>query len=508
MPNKLDNNKKVAKNTMYLYVRMAMVMVIGVYTSRVILANLGVEDYGLYNIVGGVAAMFGFFSSSLTNASQRFLAVELGRNDKRQACLVFNQHLLLYSLFIVVVVIAAETFGLWLLYTKLVIPPARFFAAVCVYQLTVVSLCLTLSGIVFLSSVVAHEDFHIFTYVSIFEVFAKLLIAYLISTCNSDKLIFYAAMLLLVNFLQQICYIVYCHHHYEECRLKKVFDKEIVRSTGAMISWNMVGTAIVAINDYGVNILLNMFFGPVVNAARSLSYQVGSAVFGFSNNMFQAVNPQITKTYAVGDYNALMSLFYNSSKYSFFLMWLFALPVICVCKNLLTLWLVEVPDYTVPFMSLLLIHNLIYSLVNPIWAVALATMQMKRYTLIGTSVLLLVFPLSYAVLKCGLSPVYVFVVLIIVRLTYLCSTFNVIKRYIPLTIHRYIAKVIWPVLKVIVPSVLFAIGLTYVLPTASWFSLLYCAVVFGASACCTWAFGMTQSEQQLAITSIKRKNIQ
>lgn len=480
-------------------------MVISLFTSRIVLDKLGVDDFGIYNVVGGVAVMFTFFSSSLTNASQRFLTIELGRRNLKKANAVFNQHLILYLIIIAAVMILAETVGLWFVYNELVIKPERLYAAVCVYQFTVVSLCFTLLGIVFNSAIIAHENMGVFSFLGIFEGILRLAIVYMLSVTHADRLIIYGALMLGVTILLQVFYMFYCFTHYKECKLRFIWDRTLLKETNEVVGWNLAGTAVYAVNDSGVNILLNMFFGPAVNAARALSFQISGAVGNFTTNFFTSVRPQMMKSYAQGDYEYMMTLFYNSSKYSFFLLWVLCLPIAFTCKELLGIWLVSVPEYADVFTLWVLGYSLINALNNPIWTIALATGELRRYILIGSGVFLLVFPLSYLVLKCGFSPVSVFVVMVVVRFVYLYVVLRVIKAYIPLTRKEYMARVVNPVLKVVLVSVVMAYALYCVLPQSGIFIYIYCILAVLISLGCIWLFGISNNERGIISNFISRR---
>lgn len=499
------NSKRIAKNTLYLYIRMAVLMVVSLFTSRVVLDKLGIEDFGIYNVVGGVAVMFTFFSSSLTNASQRFLMIELGRQDLQKANRVFNQHLIFYAIIVAIVLLFAETIGLWFVYNKLVIPPERLWAAVCVYQFTVASFCLTLLGVVFNSLIIAHENMNVFSFLGIFEGAARLGIVYMLSITDGDRLILYGFLMFLVTLMLQSFYVLFCYRNYAECRFHLVWDKALLKETNAIVGWNIAGTAVYAVNDSGINILLNMFFGPAVNAARALSFQVSGAIGNFATNFFTSVRPQLVKSYASRDYSYMMTLFYNSSKYTFFLLWVLCLPVAFTCKELLGLWLVEVPQYADVFTLWVLGYSLVNSLNNPVWTIALATGKLKRYILVGSGVFLLIFPLSYAVLRCGCSPVSVFVVMFVVRWAYLFVVLRIIGTYIPLTLKEYVAKVVLPIGKVLAVSIVISGILYRLMPVSVFYTFFFCIVSAGVSLWSVWMFGISGGERSMVKGFIKRK---
>ena len=500
-----QKNKRIAKNTLFLYLRMMFLMVVSFFTSRVLLDKLGIEDFGIYNVVGGLAAMFIFFRSSLSNATQRFLNIELGRGSIANARKVFAQHFTLYVVIAVIVLVVGETVGLWFVYNKLVIPEGRLTATLWVYHFTLISLCSTLVSIVYNSEIIAHEDMNVYSYISIFEGVAKLAIAYVISISGFDKLIVYGLLLMLLSLSVQYFYAIYCYRHYEESRAGLVWDGKLLKETSALVGWNSVGTAVYALNESGLNILLNFFFGPAVNAARAVSYQVSNAINGFASNFFVSVRPQIFKSYAVGDNEYLMKLFYNSSKYSFFLLWLFCLPMFFSIDTILHLWLKQVPEYTGTFTVWVLAYSLVNMQNDPIWTMALAVGKIKRFVLIGNGVFLLVFPLSYIALKIGCSPVSVFVIMFFVRLLYVAVVLNVIKRYFEFSFGQYISKVIMPIVLVVVVSTTTMLLVYVVMPHTLPFTFMFIGLSVLVVGVCVCFIGMSKGERSYCLDAIKKK---
>ena len=500
-----SKSKRIAKNTLFLYVRMFFLMGVTLFTSRVLLDKLGIEDFGIYNVVGGFAAMFIFFRSSLSNATQRFLNVELGRGNTVNARRVFAQHFTLYIIAAALVLVVGETVGLWFVHNKLVIPENRLMAAVWVYQFTLISLCFTLVSIVYDSEIIAHEDMNVYSFIGIFEGIAKLTIAYVISMSHYDRLIVYGFFMMLLSLSVQCFYVAYCSRHYEESRVSFIWDRKLLKDTAGIVGWNSVGTAIYAVNDSGVNILLNLFFGPVVNAARAVSYQISNAINGFASNFFVSVRPQIVKSYANGEREYLMKLFYNSSKFSFFLLWLFCLPLSFAINPILHLWLKQVPEYTSTFTIWILTYSLVNVLNNPVWAVALAIGKLKRYISIGGGVFLLVFPLSYVALQLGCSPVSVFAIMVAVRLCYLIVVLHIIKRYVDFSFSRYFRDVVRPVVSVVIISLAIVAAIRAVLPTSLPFTFAFIALAVAVVGFSIYFTGISKDERAFAVSAIYRK---
>ena len=505
MTQQQSNSNRIAKNTLFLYIRMAVLMFISLFTARVLLDKLGAVDYGIYNVVGGLAVMFTFFSSSLTNATQRFLNIELGRNNRERASLIVKQHFTLYLVICAAVIVAAETVGLLFVCRKLVIPPERLTAAIWVFQFMVLSLCVTLIGIIFNSQVIAHEDMGIYSYMGIFEGVSKLLICYAVAVTSADRLIVYALLLFAVNVAVQGFYACYCFRHYDETRLGFVWNRPLLRETGSMIGWNTVGTFVYAVNDTGVNLLLNIFCGPVVNAARAVSFQVSTALNNFSTNFFTSVRPQITKSYAAGDWDYLYKLFYQSTKYSYYLLWIFCLPVALSIESLLAAWLKAVPAYTGVFTVWVLAYALVNVINNPIWALALSVGKLSRYIGIGSIVLLMTFPLAYAALRMGKSPVSVFVIMVLVRVVYTAVVLRIVHDYVNYSYREYFSRVLRPIALVSIVSLALSVPLHWLTGTGIIASIAFCALSIILTGGVIWLIGIDRSEREFVTAAIRKK---
>lgn len=445
MYNSPSKSKRIAKNTVFLYVRMLLVMAVTLYTSRVILKALGFEDFGVYNVIGGVVASFGFFSSSLSNATQRFLNYELGKGQIEKVKEIFNLSLFIYVIISLVIWVLAETIGTWFISSKLVIPEARLDAALWVFHLTILSLVVTLIGIVFDSVLISRENMEVYAYSGIIDAVGKLIVAMMISDATCDKLKLYSALLLSVTILSKALPVLTCFKLYPECKIQFYWNKQLFVNMFKFVGWNGLGTAIWAINEQGMIILLNMFFGPVINAARAIATQVNTAVNNFSNNFLVAVRPQIIKSYAAKDYTYFIKLIFNSSKYSYFLMWILCLPIILRCEYILNLWLGEVPENTIVFVQWILAFSLVNVLTTPIWNAIQAVGVLRKYILVGSLVFLMAFPISYIFLKFGYAPVVTFQVLTIVRIVYVVVTIMILRSYIQFSVLRYIKFVILPI---------------------------------------------------------------
>ena len=499
-----SKTKRIVSNSISLYIRMVFLLGVTLFTSRVLLDELGFEDFGIFNIVGGVAAMFVFFNSSLINATQRFLNIELGKGDLLAANVVFNQHLFMYLLVAIIIVVFSETLGVWFVRNELVLPIERVEAAVWVFRFTMLSLALTLIGVAFDSEIIAHEDMKIYSYVGVFEGVAKLVIVYLISSSPYDRLILYGFLLFVVTIFIQGFYICYSLKKYSECSVRFVFDRKVIKDSVALVGWNFVGTAVYAINDSGVNILLNIFFGPLVNAARAISYQINAAVSNFGMNFFVSIRPQIVKSYAVRDYDYLMKLFYASSKYSFYLLWLLSLPIMLNVDYILKIWQGEVPEYTSIFTILILLYSLINILNNPIWSVALAVGKLKKYICLGSGVFFLVFPISYLFLKLGYEPYLVLLVMCVVRALYICVVLAIIKEYIPFSFRRYFKDCVFPIFSVVSLSLFLSYIFYEKVYDIQWLFIVILSQMFFVLLS-IFAIGINKKERSFMFSLVKKK---
>lgn len=450
----MSKTSQIVKNSFFLYIRMLLLMIATFFTSRIVLDKLGVVDYGINNVVGGVASMFVFFRSSLSNVTQRYLNFEMGRKNYIGMRSIFQQHLSVYIVIAVVVLLLSETLGIWIVTQKLVIPENRYIATLWVYQFTLLGLVFTILSVVYDSVLIAHENMKVYSYCGIFEGITKLLIAFLISYSPIDKMIFYAIMLSLVSIGLFFFYSIYCKNSYEECAFRFTWKPKAIKDAFSMVSWNTVGTLVYMINDQGINILLNIFFGPAVNAARAVSFQVSSALLQFSSNFYKSVQPQLVKAYASKEWDYFYVLFYKSSKYAFLLLWVVSLPLMFCADSVLKIWLKNVPEYANIFTIWILFYNLVNVLNQPIWITALAVGNLKKYILLGSTVFLMIFPISLLFLYMGYSPVSVFVIAFVVRLVYLMVVIKIIHEYVNISFSRYLKEVVMPIAFVVSSSAL------------------------------------------------------
>ena len=480
-------------------------MFISFFSARIVLDKLGVIDFGIQNVVGGMAGMFAFFRSSLSNATQRFLSVAIGKNSDEELSKTFRQHQSIYIVITLIVFVLLETVGLYFLWHKLVIPEHRMNAAFWVFQFTTVSLCVTLLSVVYDAVLIAHENMKVYSYVSIFEALAKLAIAFGIAVSPVDRLISYAFLLLGVALSIRLFYTFYCKKKYDECSFRFLWIKQEVKNAFSFISWNFIGTAVFAINNNGIDILLNLFFGPVVNAAKGIASQVSFAITNFSNGFIVSVQPQLIKSYAAKDFGYLYALFFRSSKYSFLLLWFFCFPFFFVINDVLKIWLKEVPDYASTFVLLILAYSLVNSLNQPIWTLAQAVGKLKSYICIGSGVFLMVFPVSYVLLKLGFSPNSVFETNVIVRVFYIITVFIIIRRYINISVRRYFIETLLPIFMVTAFSTVLTLFIRYAFAYTVQNNWIVCSIAFTLNLIVIFLLGLSKNERNLVITKLMKR---
>ncbi|MEE0977985.1 MAG: lipopolysaccharide biosynthesis protein, partial [Muribaculaceae bacterium] len=349
-----SSNKRLAKNTLFLYIRMILIMLVSLYTSRIVLEELGVDDYGVYTVVGGVVAMFAFINGSMTSSTQRFLNFELGKGVTPRLSKLFRTALTIHALIGVVMLILAETVGLWFVNAKLVIPADSLIGANVVYQTSVLSFCITIMQVPFNATIIAHEKMSIYAYISIIEVLLKLSIAVSLMIVPTHKLAIYGVLILVVHFITASIYAIYCLRKYSECSLRFCYDRDMFKEMSGFAGWNLCGSIAWIVRLQGMGIILNIFFGPVLNAAKGISDQVAGAVNQLNNNFQVALNPQITKSYAQEKLQEMEVLTYRGIKFSSLLLLVMIVPLSININFILNLWLTTVPDYTPIFVILIL----------------------------------------------------------------------------------------------------------------------------------------------------------
>ena len=498
-----SNNKRIAKNTILLYCRMLFLMGISLYTSRVILNALGFSDYGIYNVVGGIVAMFTMVSGSLKAAISRFITFELGTGDAVKLKRVFSCSITIQILLSAILIVLAETVGLWFLNAKMVIPADRMVAANWVYQFSIITFVINLISIPYNSAIIAHEKMGAFAYISILEATFNLIIAWTISIAPLDKLIYYAFMLVMVALLVRVIYIWYCKRNFEECTYTFVYDKKILKDMFGFSGWNMIGATSAVCRDHGGNIILNLFFGPEVNAARGIGLQVSNAIQGFMTNFQMALNPQIIKNYALQEIDYMNSIVLKGAKFSYYILFIIALPVFISTDYILELWLGAYPDHTVLFLQLIIVFTLIESLSGPLITVMYATGDVKNYQIVVGGLQLLNLPLSYVLLRIGFFPEIVIVVAIALSCVCLLARLYMLRRIV--NSRKFLKDVVHNTMVVTILSAVIAYGLSALIPGGFWGFVLKSLWAVIVSSVIVLFIGLTKSERNTIILNVLSK---
>ncbi|MGM9800106.1 MAG: lipopolysaccharide biosynthesis protein [Muribaculaceae bacterium] len=492
------DNKRIAKNTILLYIRMAVLMAVNLYTSRIVLEKLGVEDFGIYTAVAGFVSMFSLLSGSLTTAISRFLTFELGKSSKdNRLNEIFSTSINIQFLIGIIIFLLCETIGLYFLNKEMNIPEARLFAANWVLQFSVITFFINMISVPYNALIIAHERMSVYAYLSIFQGFATLSIAFFIDAFDYDYLIIYSGLLCLVSIILRVIYSLYCNRNFEESEYRWIFRRDLLKEMFGFAGWNFIGASSSILRTQGVNVLMNIYCGPIVNAARGLSMQVNSAVQQFSNSFTTALNPQITKQYASGNNEAAFNLVFQGARFTVYLFSFLAVPLIFGADIILNLWLHEVPYHTVSFVRLVLIYSMIESLSTTLTTLSLATGNIRNYQLFVGGIQLLHFPFAWIVLSMNISPEWTYVCAMFVALCCLVARLFILRKMVLLPIKSYFSNVILNVLKVLSIAIVLPMSLYYVLPHDMMSFLINSIVSLVALAMSMYFVGCKASERQL-----------
>ncbi len=499
-----ESNKRIAKNTAMLYIRMLLTMAVSLYTSRIVLNTLGVEDFGIYNVVGGFVTMFGFLNSAMASATQRFLSFEIGRNDNIQLRNVFSMSVNIHFIIAFVILIFAETVGLWFVNTQLTIPTERMIAARWVYQFSILALMVNMVSVPYDAIIIAQERMKVFAWISIIQVSLKLLIVFMLVWFGFDKLKLYAVLIFGVALIIRLIYGFYCSRNFKETKFRWFWDKALYNILMSYAGWNLWGNFAGVTIGQGINVLLNIFFGPVVNAARGIAYQVQGAVNGFVQNFQMAMNPQIIKSFASDDIKYMHQLIYQGAKYSFFLLFALSLPILLETEIILKLWLKIVPEYTVIFTQLVIVNVLIDCISGPLMTAAQASGKIKLYQGMVGGLLILILPISYLFLNLGFPPQVTLYVNICISIIALYARLKIVSPLVNLSIFEYIKNVVLKVLPVAMISVIIPCIILHYVPQGT-----HRLLIVGSSAVISvlatiYTFGLSHSERQfIKLNAIK-----
>ena len=505
MPTTSENNKRIAKNTLFLYMRMFVILIVSLFTSRVILQVLGASDYGIYNIIGGVVVLFSFINGALTSATQRYLNFYIGRNDEKKTHDVFCMSMNIYIILSFVFLIAAETIGLWFVNTQLNIPNGRMVAANWIYQFTVFSFMLNLTRVPYNASLIAYEKMDFYAYLSLLDVTLKLGIVYLLYISPIDKLIAYGFLFMCTDLVDNIIYRVYCKRKFTTASYHWIWDKGMFRELFKFSGWSLFGNAANVLAQQGLNILVNIFYGVTLNAALGIANQVASKVVQFFSNFQTAFNPQIVKYYAEGNKDEFFKLIFRTSRLSYFLMLLISFPLMLKIDVILDLWLVDVPQYTNIFCQLILIFYLIEALSGSLWMSIQATGDIKVYQILISSINFLTLPFIYLTLKIGLpvwsvwaTRILMDIILFIVRCFYL-------QKKIELPLPIYCKDVLLPV--AVATIIILPIPIIYEYSVENYYANLIGSIILSivCTIIATYYIGLKKNERQkIASLVLKR----
>ena len=499
-----ENSRRIARNTVLLYFRMFLLMAVGLYTSRVVLHALGVDDYGVYNAVAGVVTLFTILTGSMTAAISRFLTYQLGKaeNDLKS---VFSTAIGIQWILAAVILLLTQSVGLWWLQHKMVIPPDRMNAAYFVLLCSAISMIIQLVSVPYTAAIIAHERMDAFAWISIFEGVGKLGVALFIASFGGDRLILYAQLLLVVCLLVRIAYGWFCRRHFEEVRGKRKIDFALFKEMFAFAGWNFIGSGSGILRDQGGNQLLNLFFGPAVNAAWGLAAQVNSAVQKFVTSFTTAINPQITKSWANGEHDYMMSLIFRGSRISVYLLLLVILPVLFHTQFLVDLWLKEIPAHTILFIRLVLVYLLIESVSYTMVTAMLSTGDIRNYQLLVGGLQLLNLPIDYVLLKCGANPEVIYWVAIGIALLCLTARVYMLRGMIGLPVGRFLKEVLGRELLVTGAALAAPLLLVGKMGTGWTGFLLSVAVMEIATLACIWVLGTDKTERAYVRSKLSRK---
>lgn len=459
MSDNQSNNKRIAKNTIYMYIRMGITMIVGLYTSRVVLQVLGVEDYGLYNVIGGVVIMLCLLNNAMVNTTSRYITIQLAENNDLKTRQIFNMASLIHVCIAVIVLFLAETVGLWYVVNKLVIPTGKESAAFWLYQLSILTAILSIFYVPYNATIIAHERMSAFAFIQILDVILKLLVVIALKFSTSDKLILYGALIACISLFDFLIYFGYCKRFFKETEIMFYWSNKIFKEMLSFIGWALVGNFSFLFYTHGINLMLNAFCGPAANAARGIAVQVENIVRQFANNVQVAINPQILKSYASSELERMYTLIFASSRYCFYLLFIISLPVLIETKFILNLWLGQVPEHTINFIRLILCTTLLDAFINPMFTANLASGKLKLYNLSVCSVSYTFMIITYFAIKITRVPESVFACLFVSTLIGVGIRILVLYKQIGLKPYDFFNKVIKKVIFVVMASLVIPVFL-------------------------------------------------
>lgn len=497
------NNKRIAKNTLILYVRMFFLMVVSLFTTRIVLDTLGVSDFGIFNVIGGVVLMMNVVNGAMSVSTQRYLTFELGKNDMLQFKRTFSMCMNIFIALSLLLLVVGETVGLWFVNKCLAIPVERMTAANWVYQFALLSCVCSLLTNPYNATIVSHERMNVYAYISIAEVLLKLCTAYMLLIIPFDRLATYGTLTFLSSFIIVNIYRCYCKHHFPESHFMLYWEKNLFKRLLSYSGWNLFGSLSGVAKGQGLNVLINLFFGPSVNASRGIAYQVNGVVHSFFTNFYTAVRPQITKYYAQGDLANMHKLVFTSSRMAFFLILMVSLPLIIETPFIIQLWLGQMPEYVVPFIRLIIVITAIDSMSTPLMTAIHATGNNRLYQLTVGIIMIMTLPISYVFLRLGYSPIYVFIVSLILSVLSLFVRLGITQKQIGLSFGKYVMQVVLRSLSVAAIACLLPLAIHGSLENG-WICTV-CVSIASIICCMVSAYyvGLNNNEKQAVIKMIK-----
>lgn len=501
-----DNNKRIAKNTIYLYFRMMVTVLVSLYTSRVILKTLGVSDFGVYNVMGGIIGMLGYVNSLLAGGTSRFLTIGLGKNDMPKLKLIFSTSFTLCVASAILIMLLGETIGLWFVNTQLNIDPVRMEAANWVYQCALLSSALIVIQTVFTASIISHEKMSIYAYMSILDVVFKLGIVFMLLWFDFDKLKLYALLMFVVNAIVFIIYYLYCKVNFEEIKTTLSLNKELFKEMFSYSSWNMIGGFSGVLNNYGINILLNIFFGTIVNASRGVALQVNNLVQQFYSNFQMASQPQIMKYYAQGKIEDMSHLIVNNSKYCSLILLCPIIPIFIYIDQLLYIWLGQVPEYSSSFVRITLIYTFLCSIDAPVGMGIHAVGKMRLPNCTTAIVNFLNFPIVYIVMKLGANPIISYGFTLTALPINICIDLLILRKYTGFSVKTFIRKALIPIIYITAVGALVPIIISFQLPNSVIWTILKCIVSAIYIAIVIFWLGLSKNMRNKILIKMKVKH--
>lgn len=509
MSQTLENNKRIARNTLFLYLRMIVVMLITLYTTRALLRVLGIDDYGVYNVVCGLVSMFGFLNTSMANGTQRFYNYELGKGRKDAISQVYTHAVLIQFILSLLLILIVETAGLWYMNNKIVIPANRVIAARWIFHFSMIDLFFVVIKVPYSAAVMAYERMNFYAFVSILDAVLKLIIVCILPYVSADKLIIYGIMMTTVSVVDFCLYRFYCKKKFEDLKFDRVIDRTLFASMLSFSGWNIFGSFAHMFRNQGLSLVLNSFWGTAINAANGIAGQINSAVNSLTANFLTAIRPQMIKSYASGDMDYLMKMLYSTSKLTFYLVMVLALPLILEIKPILDLWLGVgcYPEKTISFCRLTILITLFDSFAVPISTIVHASGKMKKFQIVCSSIILLIVPLAYISSKYGGTAEMTLVIGLIVTIIVQFVRLYLVGQIVSFSLTTYCKKVLLPTMAVFIVSMMTSVLIFRYIPTGITYVFIMSAITLFISISSILSIGVNQSERRIMAAFIKSKRL-